>query len=57
MGHRPTTTQDAPRLRVRTHGYQPAKAEMEEDVCIDATPEAAPAALMRTVRIEKTDDA
>ena len=57
MGHRPTTTQDAPRLRVRTHGYQPAKAEMEEDVCIDATPEAAPAALMRTVRIEETDDA
>ncbi len=36
-------------MRVRAHGCQPAKAEMEEDARIDATPEAARAALMRTV--------
>ena len=30
---------------------------MEEDVSIDATPEAARAALMRTMRIEETDGA
>ncbi len=57
MGHRPTTAQDAPGLWVRAHGYQTSKAEMEEDVSIDATLEAARAALMCTVRIEETDDA
>ena len=52
----PTTTQDAPTLRVRARDYQPTKADLEEDVSVNATPEAVRAALMRTVRVEETDD-
>ena len=32
-------TMDKPVVRVRPATYQPTKAELEEDMCIDTTPE------------------
>ena len=41
-----------PVVRLKRSGYQPSKAEMEEDISIDATPEAAARAVLTPVRIE-----
>ena len=43
--------------KVVSHSYQPSKAELEEDVSVDATPEEARAALMRPVKIVEDADA
>ena len=36
-------------LPVKPYGYQPSKAELEEDVSVDATPEALAECIGRTV--------
>ena len=43
--------------KVVSHSYQPSKAELEEDVSVDATPEEVRAALMRPVKIVEDADA
>ena len=35
----PTPSKSKPALRVKPHSYQPSKAELEEDVSVNATPE------------------
>ena len=45
-----------PVVRVRPYSYQPSKAELEEDVRVDATPEEVRAALMRPVTVEEEAD-
>ena len=46
-----------PVVRLKRSGHQPTKAEMEEDVSIDATPEAVARAVLTPVGIEYEDDA
>ena len=46
-----------PVITIRPPSYQPKKAELKEDVSVDATPEDVRAALMRSVAIEESDDA
>ncbi|MCY4530314.1 MAG: hypothetical protein OXD46_14945 [Chloroflexi bacterium] len=48
-----------PDLWLQPPSYQPTKAEMEEDMSIDATPEEVAASLMRdvNVRLRGVDDA
>ena len=48
---------DKPIVTIRPPSYQPSKAEIEEDVSVDATPEAVRAALMRSVVVKESDDA
>ena len=43
-----------PTVMVKPHSYQPSKAELEEDVSVDATPEEVRAALMRPVGVKKS---
>ena len=50
-------SEEKPVVRVRPYGYQPSKAELEEDVSVDASPEEARAALMRSVKVEESRDA
>ena len=47
---------DAPVVRLKRSGHQPTKAEMEEDVSIDATPEELARAVLTPVRIEYEDE-
>ena len=42
-------------VRVKPSSYQPSKAEMEEDVSVDATPEALADCIGRTVAVTKPD--
>ncbi|MDE0055048.1 MAG: hypothetical protein OXT64_12465 [Gammaproteobacteria bacterium] len=46
-----------PIVVVRPSSYQLSKAELEEDVSVDATPEDVRAALMRSVRMKKSEEA
>ena len=46
-----------PVVRVRPYSYQPNKAELEEDVRVDATPEELARAVLRPVKIVKDADA
>ena len=46
-----------PVVRVRPFSYQPKKAELEDDASVDASPEDARDALMRTVTIREDPDA
>ncbi len=48
---------DKPVVVVRPSSYQPRKAELEEDVTVDATPEDGRAALMQSVLLKKYADA
>ena len=48
--------QDTPVVEVQHHSYQPTKAELEEDVSIDATPEEVAKALMRRVTVKEIQD-
>ena len=43
-----------PTAMVKPRSYQPSKAELEEDVSVDATPEEVRAALMRPVGVKKS---
>ena len=47
---------DYPTVEVQHHTYQPSKAELEEDVSIDATPEDVARALMRRVNVTEIRD-
>ena len=40
-------------VRVKPHSYQPSKAELEEDVSVNATPEQVRDALMRSVIVKE----
>ena len=44
-------------VRLKPNRYQPSKAEMEEPVKIDATPEQVARAVLRPVKIIKDPDA
>ena len=48
---------EKPVVRVRPSNYYPTKAELEEDMSIDATPEQVRAALMRSVIVKEAADA
>ena len=51
---RKTYTQPADlTVEVRESSYQPSKAELEEDVSIDATPDEVARALTRTVNVRR----
>ena len=43
------------RIPVKPYSYQPSKAELEEDVSVDATPEALAECLGRTVAVVEKD--
>ena len=42
-------------VTVKPSSYQPSKAELEEDVSVDATPEALADCIGRTVAVTKPD--
>lgn len=44
-------------VRVKPHSYQPSKAELEEPVRIDATPDELAEAVLRPVRMTEDPDA
>ena len=50
-------TRDKPAVRLKPSSYQPSKAEMEEDIGIDTTPENLLRAVVREVRIEHDQNA
>ena len=50
-------TKDKPEVRVKPHSYQPSKAELNELVKIDATPDALARAVLRPVKIVEDKDA
>ena len=43
---------EKPVVRLKRSGHQPSEAEMEEDISIDATPEAVARVVLTPVRIE-----
>ena len=43
-------------LRLRPSSYQPSKAELEEDMSVDATPEELALAVLQQVEIRKISD-
>ena len=47
---------DKPTVRVKPHTYQPSKAELEADVCIDTTPEALARKLGQQIVVQETLD-
>ena len=51
-----TQPKDAPTVRLKRSGHQPTKAEMEEDIGIDATPEELARAVLTPVNIEYEDE-
>ena len=48
--------QEKPDVRLKPSSYQPSKAQLEEDVSIDATPEKLARAVLTQVRIEIDED-
>ena len=50
-------TRGKPAVRLKRSSYQPRKAEMEEDIGIDTTPENLLRAVLRDVRIEYEENA
>ena len=55
---RPAKRLEQPRtVRVKPHSYQPSKAELEQPVKIDATPEQLARAVLRPVKIIGDSDA
>ena len=46
-----------PVVRVRPHAYQPSKAELDEEVRLDATPEELARAVLQPVQIVEDHDA
>ena len=53
---KPTVQPAPPVVRVKPQGYQPSKAELEEPVQIDATPEELARAIMTPVRVVRDSD-
>ena len=55
---KPTMPQpDRPTVRVKPHSYQPSKAELDEPIRIDATPQQIAKAVVTPVRIVEDPDA
>ena len=50
-------TKQKPVVRVRPHTYQPSKAELDEEVRLDATPEELARAVLQPVQIVEDHDA
>lgn len=48
---------DRPTIRVKPSTNQPSRAELREDVRLDATPEELARAVLRTVRVMKDPEA
>ena len=57
MSGNETRTKLKPTVRVKPYSYQPSKAELEEDVRVDSTPDDLALAVLQPVRIVKDDDA
>lgn len=51
--HRESSVDNPPTLKLKSSRYQPSKAELEEEVRIDATPEELAKAVVHTVNIER----
>ena len=51
------TASGKPELRVRPFSYQPSKAELEEDVRVEATPEELARAILRPVTVVEDTEA
>ena len=51
-----TKTKEKPVVRLKRSGYQPTKAEMEEDISIGAAPEDVARAILTQVRIKHEDE-
>ncbi len=47
-----TQPKEKPVVRLKRSGYQPSKAELEEDVSIDTTPERLVRAVLTQVKVE-----
>ena len=47
---------DPPTIRLKRRSHKPTKAEMEEDMSIDATPEELARAVLQPVKIEYEDE-
>ena len=48
--------EEKPVVKVRPYNYQPSKAELEEEITVDASPEQIRDALMRPVNVEEITD-
>ena len=48
--------EEKPVVKVKHHSYQPSKAELEEDMSIDATPQELARRLMQQVTVQETLD-
>lgn len=58
MGNdRDTRLTDRPVVRVKPRNYQPTRAELDEPIQIDATPEELALAVLRPVRVVEDPDA
>lgn len=55
MPKKKTPRKDVPTIRLKSSRYQPSKAELEEEVKIDATPEELAKAALRDVNVEYED--
>ena len=51
-----TKTREKPVVRLKRSGYQPSKAELDEDVSIDAMPEEPARAILTQVKVEYDDE-
>ena len=56
---KPTMPQlaDRPTVRVKPHSYQPSKAELEEPIRVDATPQQLAQAVVTPVHVIEDSDA
>lgn len=52
---RESSVDNPPTLKLKSSRYQPSKAELEEEIRIDATPEELARAVLRDVNIEREE--
>ena len=52
-----TKPKPKPTVRVKPHSYQPSKAELEEPIKIDATPEQLARAVLQPVKVVEDESA
>ena len=52
---RESSVDNPPTLKLKSSRYQPSKAELEEEVRIEATPEELAKAVLRDVKIEREE--
>ena len=51
----PVPMDNRPTVRLKSNRYQPSKAELNEEIQIDATPEELARAVLRDVNIEREE--